>query len=38
MGNPMEGINVTVPDTDMLYNNRQQFTVAIGLALRGVQE
>lgn len=38
MGNPLEGINVTVPDTDMLYNNLQQFTVAIGLALRGVQE
>lgn len=38
MGNPLEGVNVTVPDTDMLYNNLQQFTVAIGLALRGVQE
>lgn len=38
MGNPLEGINVTVPNTDMLYSNLQQFTVAIGLALRGIQE
>lgn len=36
MGNPLEGISVTVPDTDILYNNLQRFTVAIGLALRGV--
>lgn len=35
-GNPLEGIAITVPDTDELYNNLQQFTVAIGLALRGV--
>ncbi|MBF0498971.1 MAG: type IV pilus assembly protein PilM [Candidatus Riflebacteria bacterium] len=38
MGNPLEGISVTVTDTDMLYNNLQQFTVAIGLALKGVTE
>ena len=38
MGNPLEGISVTVPETDILYNNLQQFTVAIGLALRGVVE
>lgn len=36
MGNPLEGIAVTVPETEILYNNLQQFTVAIGLALRGV--
>ena len=36
MGNPLQGVNVTVPETDILYNNLQQFTVAIGLALRGV--
>jgi len=36
MGNPLEGISVTATDTDELYNNLQQFTVAIGLALRGV--
>ncbi|MFZ2960558.1 MAG: type IV pilus assembly protein PilM [Candidatus Ozemobacteraceae bacterium] len=36
MGNPLEGISVTVTDTDMLYNNLQQFTVAVGLALKGV--
>lgn len=36
MGNPLEGIQVTAPDTDLLYNNLQQFAVAIGLALRGV--
>lgn len=38
MGNPLEGIAITVPDPDELYNNLQQFTVAIGLALRGVSE
>ncbi len=38
LGNPLEGINVTVPDPDDLYNNLQQFTVAIGLALRGVAD
>lgn len=38
MGNPLEGISVTCPDTDTLYNNLQQFTVAIGLALKGVVE
>lgn len=38
MGNPLEGIAVTAPDPDELYNNLQQFTVAIGLALRGVVE
>jgi type IV pilus assembly protein PilM len=36
MGNPLEGIQVTTPDTDELYNNLQQFSVALGLALRGV--
>ncbi|MBF0546599.1 MAG: type IV pilus assembly protein PilM [Candidatus Riflebacteria bacterium] len=36
MGNPLEGITVTAPDTELLYNNLQQFTVAIGLAMRGV--
>ncbi|MBF0408272.1 MAG: type IV pilus assembly protein PilM [Candidatus Riflebacteria bacterium] len=38
MGNPLEGLTVTAPDTESLYNNLQQFTVAIGLALRGVME
>ncbi|GAB4276171.1 MAG: type IV pilus assembly protein PilM [Candidatus Rifleibacteriota bacterium] len=38
MGNPLEGIAVTAPDPDELYDNLQQFTVAIGLALRGVVE
>ena len=38
IGNPLEGIAITVPDTEELYNNLQQFTVAIGLALRGVAE
>lgn len=38
MGNPLEGIVVTAPDTEVLYNNLQQFAVAIGLALRGVKE
>lgn len=38
MGNPLEGISVTVPETDTLFNNLQQFTVAIGLAMRGVAE
>lgn len=38
IGNPLEGIAVVVPDTEELYNNLQQFTVAIGLALRGVAE
>lgn len=39
MGNPLEAIAaVTAPDPDELYNNLQQFTVAIGLALRGVVE
>ena len=38
LGNPLEGINITVQDPDELYNNLQQFTVAIGLALRGVAE
>lgn len=38
VGNPLEGIAVNVPDADDLYNNLQQFTVAIGLALRGVTE
>ena len=38
MGNPLENITVTTPDTDELYNNLQQFTVAIGLAMRGVME
>jgi type IV pilus assembly protein PilM len=38
MGNPLEGISVTVQDTEMLYNNLQQFCVAIGLALRGVTD
>ncbi len=36
MGNPLEGISVTAPETEILYNSLQQFTVAIGLALRGV--
>jgi type IV pilus assembly protein PilM len=36
MGNPLEGITVTTADTDLLYNNLQQFAVAIGLAMRGV--
>lgn len=36
MGNPLEGVPVTAPDTETLYNNLQQFSVAIGLALRGV--
>ena len=38
MGNPLEGIAVTAPDPDELYDNLQQYTVAIGLALRGVVE
>ncbi len=38
MGNPLEGIAVTTPDPDELYNNLQQYTVAIGLALRGVKD
>ena len=38
LGNPLEGIAITVDDTEELYNNLQQFTVAIGLALRGVTE
>lgn len=38
MGNPLEGIAVTAPDPDELYDNLQQFAVAIGLALRGVVE
>lgn len=38
MGNPLEGIAVTAPEPDELYDNLQQFTVAIGLALRGVVE
>lgn len=38
MGNPLEGLSITVPDPDELYNRLQQFTVAIGLALRGVKE
>lgn len=38
MGNPLEGINVTASDTEGLFNGLQQFTVAIGLALRGVVE
>ncbi len=38
MSNPLEGVSVTAPDTDDLYNNLQQYTVAIGLAMRGVVE
>ncbi len=38
MGNPLEGIAVTAPEPDELYDKLQQFTVAIGLALRGVVE
>jgi len=38
MGNPLEGIAVTAPEPDELYDNLQQFAVAIGLALRGVVE
>ena len=38
VGNPLEGISINVNDADDLYNNLQQFTVAIGLALRGVAE
>ncbi len=38
MGNPLEGIAVTAPDPDELYNSLQQYTVAIGLALRGVKD
>ncbi|MFZ5949081.1 MAG: type IV pilus assembly protein PilM, partial [Candidatus Rifleibacteriota bacterium] len=38
MGNPLEGIAVTAPEPDELYDNLQQFTVVIGLALRGVVE
>lgn len=38
LGNPLEGIAINVEDTEELYNNLQQFTVAIGLALRGVTE
>lgn len=38
MGNPLEGLSVTAPDPDELYNGLQQFTVAIGLALRGVED
>jgi type IV pilus assembly protein PilM len=38
MSNPLEGVSVTAPDTDDLYNNLQQYTVAIGLAMRGVIE
>lgn len=38
LGNPLEGIAITVDDTEELYNNLQQFTVAIGLALRGVSD
>ena len=38
LGNPLEGISINVENTDELYNNLQQFTVAIGLALRGVTE
>jgi type IV pilus assembly protein PilM len=34
--NPLEGINIAAPDAGELYDNLQQFTVAIGLALRGV--
>lgn len=37
-GNPLEGISINCAETDELYNNLQQFTVAIGLALRGVSE
>ena len=38
IGNPLEGIAINVPDTEDLYSNLQQYTVAIGLALRGVAE
>lgn len=38
LGNPLENISVTVPDTEGLYNNLQQYAVAIGLALRGVTD
>ncbi len=38
VGNPLEGIQVNVADSDDFYENLQQFTVAIGLALRGVAE
>ena len=38
MGNPLEGISVIAPDTDELYDNLQQYTVAIGLAMRGVMD
>ncbi len=37
-GNPLEGINIAASNTEDLYNNLQQFTVAIGLALRGVSD
>lgn len=38
MGNPLDGMSVVVPETDDLYDNLQQYTVAIGLAMRGVIE
>ncbi len=38
LGNPLENIGITVADTDGLYNNLQQYAVAIGLALRGVTD
>lgn len=38
LGNPLEGISINVPDPDELYSNLQQFTVSIGLALRGVKD
>jgi type IV pilus assembly protein PilM len=34
--NPLEGVNIAAPDAGELYDNLQQYAVAIGLALRGV--
>jgi type IV pilus assembly protein PilM len=38
MANPLEGVEVAIPNPEVLDEYLQHFTVAIGLALRGVVE
>ena len=38
LGDPLVGINVEIPEQELLYENVLELTVALGLAVRGVME
>ena len=38
MANPLEGVEVAIPNPELLQDYLQDFSTAIGLALRGIDE